>query len=223
MTIPPFSLDTMKNSPENSAGSFAARVKALGFRRPADVQTFLNDLPYNDRAECRSPLRVLLEGSAHCAEGAYFAAAALEAMGGRPLVVDLAAEDDDDHVLAVYRAGGLWGALAKSNTTLLRGREPVYRSLRELVMSYYDMYFNVLGHRSLRGWAGPLDLSRFDGWVGTDGDLEFIGDRLTALRHHPAAPGGFSPAAADPDLVRACFLGAKDSGLYRPRIEAPRI
>jgi hypothetical protein len=209
----------MRSSPKPEAGSFAARVRGLGLRCPADIQAFVNSLPYNDRIECKSPLRVLGEGTAHCAEGAYFAAAALRALFGLPpLVVDLAAEEDDDHLLAVYTEGGLWGAVAKSNTTLLRGRAPVYRSVRELVMSYYDMYFNVLGTMSLRGYSRPADLSRFDrrGWTGTDDDLEYIGDFLTASRHYPVASPGFPHAAADPDLVEACFLKAKASGLYRP-------
>ena len=213
----------MKSVTENTPTSFAARVVSLGLRRPADIQNFLDALPYNDRAVCKSPLRVLLEGSAHCAEGAYFAAAVLRVLGGRPLVVDLAAEEDDDHILAVYAEGGFWGAVAKSNTTLLRGRDPVYRSPRELVMSYVDGYFNVDGFRSLRGWSRPADLSRFDdrNWVGTDEDLEFIGDHLTAARHYPALPAGFAPGRASPELMRACFLGAKASGLYKPGSPRP--
>ena len=187
---------------------------------PNDVQRFLNRLRYNGRPTTKSPRRVIAERTAHCFEGALFAAAALRFQGHAPLLVDLAARNDDDHVIAVFRRDRLWGAVAKSNTTLLRYREPVYRSLRELVMSYFEGYFNVRGEKSLVSYSRPVNLSHFDrrGWMFAQDDLDDIGDHLTAAPHAAVAPPAvrrrISPA--DPDVVRACFLGALPSGLYRP-------
>lgn len=131
------------------------------FQKPSDIQQFLNKLKYRREGGARSPLVVERTRLANCFDGAVYAAAALEAIGHPPLIVDLAAKNDDDHVIAVYRLGG-WGAIAKSNTTLLRSREPVYRSLRELVMSYFDSYFNTRGVRCLRSYSAPVNLRRFD-------------------------------------------------------------
>ena len=119
------------------------------FRRlnsPDKIQRFLDDLAYNKEpggATCRSPRRVLRDRMAHCMEGALFAAAALRMNGHPPLLLDLEAVRDDDHVLAIFRLRGHWGAAAKSNFAGLRYREPVYRTLRELVMSYFEQYFNL--------------------------------------------------------------------------------
>ena len=125
--------------------------------------------------------------SAHCFEGALFAAAALQFIGYKPLIVDMRAVNDDDHVIAVFKEDGHWGAVAKSNFTSLRYREPVYRSLRELVMSYFDFFFNTNGYKSLRSYSLPFDLSAFESrkWTTTDEDLEYIGDKLESLRHFP--------------------------------------
>jgi len=200
------------------------RGEIRSFRKlatPWGIQRFLNRLPYNDRPTALSPRRVLRERTAHCFEGALFAAAALRFLGHRPLIVDLEARNDDDHVIAVFRTHGRWGAIAKSNTTLLRFREPVYRSLRELVMSYFEMYFNTRGTKSLVGYSRPVNLRRYDArsWMTTEEDLHYIGDHLSAIRHTEILPGPqqrpLSPA--DPDVVRACFLGAKKSGLFKPR------
>jgi len=189
-------------------------------RTPWGIQLFLNSIPYNKEEDCKSPRRVIRDRSAHCAEGAYFAAAALEALGHRPLVVDLLADNDDDHLLAVFREDGLWGAVAKSNTTVLRFREPVYRSLRELVMSYFDFYFNTLGEKTLVAFSRPVDLSRFDSrsWRTTEEDLDFIGEWLNRRHHAEIVPRDegrrFFPV--DPDLLEACFLKANPEGLFKP-------
>src|ERR1700761_6222830 len=114
------------------------------FRRldsPEKIQRFVDDLRYNKEpggVTCRSPRRVMRDRTAHCMEGALFAAAALRMLGDPPLLLDLEAVHDDDHVLAIFRRRGLWGAIAKSNYSGLRFREPVYRTLRELAMSYFD-------------------------------------------------------------------------------------
>ena len=82
------------------------------FKTPVDIQSYLNRLPYNDKATAMSPRRVLRERTAHCFEGALFAAAALRFLGYPPLIVDLAAHNDDDHVIAVFKENRLWGAIA---------------------------------------------------------------------------------------------------------------
>jgi hypothetical protein len=191
------------------------------FARPSHIQRYLNRLRYNDRATTMSPRRVMREKAAHCFEGALFAAAALRFLGYPPRIVDLAARNDDDHVIAVFRQDGLWGAVAKSNTTMLRYREPVYRNLRELVMSYFEMYFNTKGEKSLLSFSRPVDLARYDrkGWMTTEEDLDYIGDHLFAIRHIDVLPRARrkSLSPADPDVVRACFLGSLPSGLYRPK------
>ncbi len=191
------------------------------FSAPLHIQTFLNRLRYNDRPTSMSPRRVLQVRTAHCFEGALFAAAALRFQGHPPLVVDLAACNDDDHVIAVFRRNGLWGAVAKSNTTMLRFREPVYRSLRELVMSYFEMYFNTKGEKSLVSYSRPVNLARYDHrhWMTAEEDLDYIGDHLYAIKHIKVVADGYREvlAPADKDVVKACFLGSIPSGLYKPR------
>src|SRR5690606_26443876 len=99
----------------------------------------------------------------HCVDGALFAATALRRLGLPPLVVDLRADRDDDHVIAVFRRRGLWGAVSKSNFVLLRYREPIYRSLRELALTYFEFYYSIEGKKTLREFSRPLDLRTFDG------------------------------------------------------------
>src|ERR1700758_108950 len=118
-----------------------------GLKSPHGIQKFLDDMPYHLADTAWSPRRVLREQTAHCLEGAIFAAAALRANGFPPLLLDLEAERDTDHVVAIFRVNRHWGALAKSNYTGCRWREPVYRSLRELSMSYFNLYFNLRRER----------------------------------------------------------------------------
>jgi hypothetical protein len=150
------------------------------FRRrldsPSKIQRFLDDIPYNteDQGETfRSPRRVLRDQTANCIEGAVLAAAALRVQGEPPLIMDLTAVHDEDHVIAVYRWRGLWGAIGTSKFTGLRDREPVYRTLRELAMSYFEHYFNLRGERTLRGHGRPVNLARFDrlNWMSSEADL----------------------------------------------------
>ena len=188
---------------------------------PIKIQLYLNRMAYDPDYGARSPRWIIKERKAHCFEGAIFAAAALRELGYRPRLVDIRSWNDDDHVIAVFKERGLWGAVAKSNFTLIRFREPVYRSLRELVMSYFDVYFNPLGDKTMRSYSLPLDLSRFDGrdWMTTDEDLEYIGDKLNAIKHIPVITRGMIRRLnrADGDLVKAGLLGAKPEGLYRPK------
>jgi hypothetical protein len=128
---------------------------------------------------------VLEDGVAHCMEGALLAAAALRVHGHPPLLVDLEAVRDDDHVLAVFRERGHWGALAKSNYSGLRFREPVYRSIRELVISYFEHYFNLAGEKTLRNYSRPVNLARFDriGWMTSEEDVWAIPEYLVEISH----------------------------------------
>jgi hypothetical protein len=158
-------------------------------RTPHGIQRALDAMPYHHAATAWSPRRVLREGTAHCLEGAVFAAAALRVLGFPPLLLDLEAVQDTDHVLAVYRVGGHWGAIAKSNFAGLRYREPVYRSVRELVMSYFEGYINLRGDRTLRAYSRPVNLARLDrrrpGWMTTAGDLWWIAEHLVGVPHTP--------------------------------------
>jgi hypothetical protein len=177
---------------------FERRHRALlaSLKRPEDVQRFLDEeVGYNLEEEgetCRSPRRVLTERRAHCLEGALFAASALRFHGRRPLVVQLRAEHgvDEDHLLALYREkgdSGAWGAIAKSKFTGLRFREPVYRTIRELAMSYFEQYFSYEAVKSLRAVSRPVDLSRFDerSWETADDDLHDVAEWLA---HRPMTP-----------------------------------
>src|SRR6185436_4862357 len=156
---------------------------------PEKIQYFLDyDIGYNkevDGETCRSPRRVLRDRLAHCAEGAFFAAAALRVHGHEPLIVDLEAIRDDDHLLAVFKEHGRWGAIAKSNYAGLRYREPVYRTIRELVMSYFEHYYNPAGEKTLRAYSRPVNLSRFDrmDWMTAEEDLWPIPEYLTGISH----------------------------------------
>ena len=158
---------------------------------PAKIQRFLDEeLGYNlepDGDTCYSPRTVLKKRVAHCMEGAMLAAAALRRLGHPPLLVDLEAVRDTDHVLAVYRDNGHWGAVAKSDYSGLRSREPVYRTVRELVMSYFEHYFNPAGEKTLRAYSRPVNLSQFDrhSWVTSEEDVWIVPNYLCDLKHTP--------------------------------------
>ena len=169
------------------------------FRRrlntPARIQRFLDDIAYNTEADgetFRSPRLVLRDRTANCIEGAVLAAAALRLNREPPLIMDLTAVHDEDHVIAVFKRGGLWGAIASSKFTGLRYREPVYRTLRELAMSYFEDYFNLAGERTLRGHGRPVNLSRFDRihWMTTEVPLWPIAEHLEQIPHVVLVPPG---------------------------------
>lgn len=165
------------------------------FRRldtPAKIQDFVNAIPNNEERHgdtCLSPKQVLRQRRAHCIEAAMLAAAIFRFHGERPLLVDLTASPaDDDHVIAVFRKNGCWGAISKSNHVVLRYREPVYRTVRELVMSYFNEYTNLeCGKKTLRSYAGPVDLRRFDrhAWMTADEDVWEVPIALVEARHVP--------------------------------------
>lgn len=168
--------------------------KLRSLKDPHGIQKYLEAMPYHLADTAWSPRRVLAQNTAHCLEGAMFAAAALRANGFPALIVDLEAEHDTDHVIAVYRVGGYWGSIAKSNYTNCRYREPVYRTIRELALSYFNGYINLLGERTLRRYSRPVNLARFDRlhWMTTEKPIWFIVYYLLEIPHSPL----FSEAAA---------------------------
>jgi hypothetical protein len=186
---------------------------------PGRIQAYLDGLDYNHEAHgdtLRSPRRVLRDRTAHCAEGAFLAAAAFRVSGRPPLLVDLVAVRDDDHVLAVFRENGLWGSVAISKFAGLRYRSPVYRTIRELVMSYFDHYYNWDGERTLRSYSRPVSLVQFDriGWMTTEVDLWPIVEHLDRAHHTKLIPPG-TARGLDP-LDRRSYDGGLHGAPRRP-------
>jgi len=181
------------NHSTGSRQAFSATERSVLQRlsTPEKIQRFLDsEIRYNKEPEgptCRSPRRVLRERLAHCMEGALFGAAALRFHGFPPLLLDLEAVRDDDHVLAIYRQRGHWGAIAKSNYAGLRFREPVYRTLRELAISYFEHYYNLSGEKTLRGYSRPVRLTRFDRiqWMTAEADVWEVAEHLCGIPHVP--------------------------------------
>jgi len=174
-------------------------------KTPVRIQKFLDALTYQYADTAWSPQRALRERKGHCLEGALLAAAALRINGHPPLLMDLEAVHDDDHVIALYRERGLWGGIAKSNFSGLRFRAPIYRTLRELALSYFENYYNLRGERSLRNFSGAVDLARLDGqnWMTSEEDVWCVAELLIAARHYPLFPE--KVARALPRLDRRSF------------------
>ncbi len=137
------------------------QFKAL--KTPFAIQEYLDDMPYIGEERDRSPLQVMQDRQCHCLDGGFLAALMLWQIGYKPLLIDIVPEPgkDDDHVLALYQVEGRWGAVAKSNYVNLGFREPVYKSLRELVMTYFEHYVSVNQQKTLRGYTRPMDASRY--------------------------------------------------------------
>ena len=206
-----------------TAGETFTRAEQRLFARldsPAKIQAFLDGIPYSDEDTYRCPRRVMRDRKAHCFDGALFAAAALRRLGYPPLVIDMLADNDDDHLLALYKVDGHWGAVAKSNFAGLRFREPVFRSVRELVMSYFEQFYNVRREKTLRSYTVPLNLSAFDRlqWMTRDEPLDAIADCLERRRQvlvvTPAMVDRLEPV--DRRSFEAGLQGANPNGLYRP-------
>lgn len=157
---------------------------------PARVQHFSDAIEYQYADTAWSVERVLRERKGHCLEGALVAAAALRVNGHPPLLLDLEAVRDDDHVVALYRKRGLWGGIAKSNFAGLRFRAPVYRTLRELALSYFDHYYNLRGERTLRSYSRAVNLQRLDSqrWMTAEDDVWCVPELLIEARHYPLFP-----------------------------------
>ena len=186
---------------------------------PDKIQSHVSGLIYNPTDHASSPRWVMITGEGHCFEGGLLAAAALEMNGYRPLMVDLIAEDDDHHVLTVFKTSTGWGSIAKSNTTLLAGRSPIYKTVRELVMSYFDFYFNSKGKLSLYSYSNPINLNKYNHWDWRTSDLDLMkmGISFNDLVHYELITQKQLKRlpAVSQKLMDACFLGADVSGLYK--------
>jgi hypothetical protein len=188
---------------------------------PAQIQAFLDETEYSADPFYRCPIRVLREKKANCLDGAFFAAACLRQSGYKPFVVDLLPEPgtDDDHLIAVYKRNGLWGAVAKSNFVGLRYREPIYRTIRELVLSYFEQYYNVAGMKTLRGYTKPFNLARMDntGWMFEDEGM----DAVERASYEWEKVTLFSPEListfvyVDERSRKAGLSGANEAGLFK--------
>lgn len=184
--------------------AYAARMKAVltpveravfaKLNSPTKIQDFLDDLPVNfemNGETYMSPCRVLRTKTAHCFEGAVFAAAALAYHGARPLLLDLKTiATDQDHVVALFKKDGRWGALSKTNHAILRYRDPIYKTIRELAMSYVHEYVLDDGRKTMRSYSAPFDLSLYEPqeWLTNEEDLIDILNDLDDSRHFPIAP-----------------------------------
>ena len=183
--------DGVRRGGGESFGLAAKDLRTLrALNTPAKIQKFLDGLTYQYADTAWSPRRALREGKGHCLEGPLVAAAALRIQGRPPLLMDLEAVRDDDHVVALYRERGLWGGIAKSNYAGLRFRAPVYRTLRELALSYFENYYNLRGERTLRNYSGPVNLARLDGqgWMTSEEDVWCVPELLIAARHYALFP-----------------------------------
>ncbi len=188
---------------------------------PSQIQAFLDETEYSADPFYRCPIRVLREKKANCLDGAFFAAACLRQSGYKPLVIDLLPEPgtDDDHLIAVYKKNGLWGAVAKSNFVGLRYREPIYSTVRDLVLSYFEQYYNVAGMKTLRGYTKPFNLARMDktGWMYNDDGMDAI-ERASYAWEKVTL---FSPElistfiSVDERSRKAGLLGANEAGLFK--------
>jgi hypothetical protein len=191
--------------------------------QPYKIQAFLDGMPYSAEDRNRCPLNVLGDRQAHCLDGALFAAAALSQLGDPPVVVDLFPDPgmDDDHVLALFWRRGRLGALAKSNFVGLRYREPVYRSLRELVISYFNDFYNLNGVKTLRYYTRPLGLSSFKrlDWLVNDAGADGIEKRLLQLRRIPLLLPEIAADLVPVDQLayKAGMLNVNFDGLYKPK------
>jgi hypothetical protein len=186
---------------------------------PIKIQEYLDGLAYRAEELGACPRNVMKERRAHCYDGALFAAAALRRLGHRPMLLDMWAIRDDDHVLAVFEVDGHYGAVAKSNFAGLRFREPIFRTLRELVLSYFEDYYNADGEKTLRAYSGLLNLRQFDrlGWMFRDEPIQYISDRLDALKHYPLLTKKMERnlCRIDPRSYQAGMLGTLAEGLYK--------
>jgi hypothetical protein len=212
---------------EQSGISFTAEDRKIlaSLVTPAAIQAFLDSILYSPDNFNRSPQRVLRERKAHCLDGAVFAAMGLRRLGYPPLLLDMFPDPgtDDDHVLALYRIDDRYGALAKSNFSGLRMREPVYRNLRELVMSYFEDFFNMNGQKTLRTYTPVLHLTsldRFD-WMDSDAGVDAIEQKLLSMHRipliNPQMAARLSPV--DQRSFQAGMLGVNQAGLYQPKSE----
>lgn len=189
---------------------------------PRKIQDFLDNTDYSSDEFYRSPRRVMKDNRSHCFDGALFAAAALRNIGFSPLIVDMFAYNDDEHLLAIYKVDGFFGAVAKSNFSGLRFREAIYRNLRELIMSYFEVYYNTAYQKTLRAYSSPLNLSKFDNlnWMISEENLENIADATDKLKRYSLLTPKQTKALSkvDDKVYKAGLLGSDSKGLFIPEI-----
>ncbi len=188
---------------------------------PVKIQAYLDETPYSPDDFYRCPRRVVQDRKAHCFDGALFAAAMLARIGYPPLILELLPnERDDDHLLAVYRRSRRWGAVAKSNFVGLRYREPIYKSIRELVMSYFEQYYNTAREKTLRGYTVPMNLKGFNSldWMIKDEPLDLIADRLDEMRRFAILSKRMEKnlALMDERSYSTGLMGSNKAGLFKP-------
>lgn len=161
---------------------------------PSLVQDYLESIPFNHEEEgetCMSPRRVMQEKKAHCLEGAMLAALAFILQGRRPLIMSIkVTKDDYDHVIALYKENGYWGAVSKTNHSVLGYRDPVYKNIRELAMSYFHEYFLIKnGKKTMRGYSRPISLLRFgERWMTEERELFDIAEWISDCKHVSVVP-----------------------------------
>lgn len=191
-----------------------------GLDTPVKIQEFLNTVSYSVDHFYRCPLRVMQERVGHCFDGALFAATALRRIGYPPLILEIIPNaHDDDHLLAVFKFRGHWGAVAQSNFANLRYRHPVYRSLRELVMSYFSYYFNATGEMTMLGYRTPINFAVYDKlhWMTSDEHLDFIGDDMARYKTYRVVTDEMLPLLdpADERILKSAFVGVNMDGLFK--------
>lgn len=190
---------------------------------PEKIQAFLDTCAYVPEYTNRCPARVIAERKAHCLDGGLFGAMALRRLGFPALVVDIFPDPgmDDDHVLAIFKLGKGFGALAKSNFVGLRYRDPVYHSLRELIMSYFEQFYNIDGVKTLRTHTRPLNLARFDRlhWEWSDAGADAIEQALLGLPRSPLISAEMVASLVPVDALtyKAGMLVANMDGVYKPK------
>ncbi|MFZ2887066.1 MAG: hypothetical protein WA021_04575 [Minisyncoccia bacterium] len=172
------------------------------FKSPAAIQDYLDTLPVNFELSGEtnlSPYQVFSQKTAHCFEGAVFAAVALAFHGQKPLLMDFAtAYDDEDHTIALFKENGYWGAISKTNHAVLKYRDPIYKNVRELAMSFAHEYYLCDGRKSLRAYSAPFDLSKYppEKWILPEDSsaemnlrsLDWLMERLSKTHYFPLAP-----------------------------------
>ncbi len=184
-----------KDTTPDQFGLTSSEYKTLSkLKTPIQIQDFLDRLPINFEKKGEtymSPRRVLTEWKAHCIEGALLAATALWLHGESPLLLDLTAKKHDtDHVIALYKRNGFWGAVSKSNHAVLGFRDPIFKTIRELALSYFNEYYLAgTGEKTLLSYSSPVDLRKLGiEWITAPHDLFEVEKLLNQTTHHPFVP-----------------------------------
>lgn len=197
------------------------RERFSSLTSPLEIQKYLDHLTYVNEERNRSPLAVIRDRQSHCLDGGLLASAALRRLGYPPLLVDLVPEPgtDDDHVLAIFKHGNRFGALAKSNFPGLRYRDPIYRSVRELAMSYFPEYFNAQGVKTMRAYTRPLNLTRYDRihWEWDETGVNRLVKRFYSLKpiHLLDESDKSVLSLMDERAFTAGMVGVDPNGMYR--------